>query len=203
MKFVSFSMADEREVSDFTAMCFEGSFDEVRVNLKSINWAKEGVDPLHWTIKRQDKTALLILPELLRAGTPVDGFALYLSERFWPDIFFTVPAPSTFFPDSARSIDNALIDAARSKRATHIEKLADQIRKQCLNFFGYWSCYRLRLGDSFEFRYSNRSFGESATSIQNTPAKLSSPETGPRHQVCLSSNPQSLTRVFSGKYLCG
>ncbi len=113
-------MADEREVSDFTAMCFE---DETNVALNAIphvDWKIEGTDPLHWAIKgfRPDRRQLIT--ELIRAGSPVDGRALYLAGRFHPVLLNDLPDPNFISPDNARAIDFALLDAARTGRSDDI-----------------------------------------------------------------------------------
>lgn len=119
-KFVAFSMADECVVSDFTAMCFE---EEVSVALRAlpqVDWKVEGRDPLHWAIKgfREDRRHLIA--ELIKAGSPVDGHALYLAGRFHPSLLANIPDPNVFTPSNARAIDNGLLDAARTGRSDDI-----------------------------------------------------------------------------------
>jgi hypothetical protein len=113
-------MSDEREVSDFTALCFEGDVDAVLKSLTSVDWKLEGVDPLHWAIKGYRPERMPIIEGLLISGSPVDGHALYLAGRFHPELLGHLPDPDIFAPGNAHSIDSALLDAARTGRAADI-----------------------------------------------------------------------------------
>ena len=119
-KFVSFSMSDEREVTDFTALCYEGEVETVLSSLTSVDWKLEGVDPLHWAIKGYRPERMPIIEELLKSGSPIDGQALYLAGRFHPELLGRLPDPNVFAPGNAHAIDAALLDAARTGRAADI-----------------------------------------------------------------------------------
>lgn len=119
-KFVAFSIGDEAEVSDFTALCFEGEVADVLNCLASVDWKAEGTRPLEWAIKGYRSDRKPIITSLIQSGSPVSGQALYLAGRFHPNLLSILPDPNLFERSNGRAIDSALLDASRSGRAADI-----------------------------------------------------------------------------------
>lgn len=115
-------MGDECEVSDLTACCFEESLEKISSFLKGVDWKTERSVPLHWAIKRRTEDRAQVVALLLDAGSPVDGQSLYLCERFDPSLLDLLPDPKTNSVEDKKSIEWALLDAARCQRSVHLER---------------------------------------------------------------------------------
>ena len=60
--------------------------------------------------------------ELINSGSPVVGQTLYVAGKFCPELLTDLLDPNLFLPSNAGAIDCALLDAARTGRATDITR---------------------------------------------------------------------------------